>query len=342
MPAPATIWFNKNLSSTYQVIEILRHEQRANELRILCSHTHADHPALRLADVSELEPKGLGESAYFAYCLEMIRRHNVGVFVPGKMTSSLSRERERFESAGTKLLVAADAPMLRLLKDKARTYAALRETSLRLPEYHRVSSLAEFDAAYAELRVRHSRVCFKPTQSVFGLGFRIVTEEGGALKRLLSGDPLGISLEETRRCFAESAQFRDVLVMQYLPGTERSVDCLAQSGELIRCVVRRKPEVSEGGQLLESNPEIEQAVRQLTSHLHLTGLFNVQFKDDGGQPYLLEINPRMSGGLPMACLSGLAFPLWAIRLLLGTAQPEDVPHPVCGVRVKEVGRAIRL
>ncbi|MFM9962174.1 MAG: ATP-grasp domain-containing protein [Planctomycetaceae bacterium] len=338
----ATVWFNKNLSSTYQVIEILRREQHPGELRIFCSHTHPDYSALRLADVSELEPKGLGESDYLAYCLEMVRRHDVRVFVPGKMTSSVSRERERFESVGTQLLVAADAPMLRKLKDKEHTYEALRETSLRLPEYRRVNSLEEFDAAYADLRGRHARVCFKPTESVFGLGFRIVMEEGGALKRLLSGAPFGIGLEEARRCFGESARFRSVLVMQYLPGTERSVDCLARAGELIRCVIRRKPDVSEGGQLLEVNSEIEEKVRELTAHLRLTGLFNVQFKDDGGEPYLLEINPRMSGGLPMACLSGVAFPLWAIRLLLGTAHPEDIPQPVCGVRVKDVSRAIRL
>ncbi len=342
MVAPAAVWFNKNLSSTYQVIEILRRKQRSDEFRIICTHTHPDCPALRLADVSELEPTGLSETDYLDYCLDMIRRHNVRVFVPGKMLTAVAREQERFKSAGTTLLMAADAATLRLLKDKFQTYEAVRQTSLRLPEYRRVNSLDEFDAAYAELRVRHERICFKPTESMFGLGFRVVTEDGGSLRRLLSGDPLGISLDDARRCFSESPRFRDVLVMQYLPGAERSVDCLAQDGRLVRCVVRRKPDVSEGGQLLESNPEIEQAVSQLTSHLGLTGLFNVQFKDDGGEPYLLEINPRMSGGLPMACLSGVAFPLWAIRLLLGTALPEDVPQPVFGSRVKEVGRAILL
>ena len=339
---PATIWFNKNLSSTYQVVEILRREQRPGELRIICSHTHPDCPVLRLADACELEPKGLGEQDYIAYCLEVIGRQQVRVFVPGKMLSSVASAQERFESAGAKLLTAADAPMLHLLNDKVRTYGALRELPVRLPEFRQVNTLEEFDAAYAELRGRHKRVCFKPTESVFGLGFRIVKEDSGGLQRLLSGDPLGISLDEARRCFSESPRFRNVMVMQYLPGIERSVDCLAQAGELIRCVVRRKPEVSEGGQLLERHPEIERAVARITAQLCLTGLFNVQFKDDQGEPHLLEINPRMSGGLPMACLSGVAFPLWAIRLLLGTAAPQDVPHPVCGGLVKDVSRAIRL
>ena len=96
---PATIWFNKNLSSTYQVVEILRREQRPGELRIICSHTHPDCPVLRLADACELEPKGLGEQDYIAYCLEVIGRQQVRVFVPGKMLSSVASAVERFESA---------------------------------------------------------------------------------------------------------------------------------------------------------------------------------------------------------------------------------------------------
>jgi hypothetical protein len=348
MPAPATVWFNKNLSSIYQVIEILHREQRPNELRVLCSHTNIDCPALDVADISELEPRGLSERDYLTYCLDIIARHQVEVFIPGKYLSSIVRERARFESVGAKVVAAADAPTLKLLNNKAKTYAALHEasdgtgTGLRLPEYRRVQSLAEFDAAYADLRDRHPRLCFKPTESMFGLGFRIVSESGGSLQRLLSGDPLKIDLQEARRCFAESPTFQELLVMQYLPGVERSVDCLAKEGELIRCVIRRKPESSERGQLIECNPAVERDVRTITRHLRLSGLFNVQFKDVDDQPYLLEINPRMSGGIAMACLSGVALPLWAIRLELGTATPDEIPQAVCGQHVKEVGRAVLL
>lgn len=342
MQAPRTVWFNKNISSTYQVIEILRCEQRAGELRLVCTHSHPHSPVLGLADVGDLEPKGLSDHDYIQYCLEFIRRHDVQVFVPGKRVSVISAEIARFEQAGVRMLVAAGSSTLHILNDKARTYRAVEGLSVPLPEYRVVNSLDAFDAAYTDLLARGFRVCFKPAASMFGLGFRIITEQGGNLKRMLSGDPLSIDLQDARRCFAESSKFRDVLVMQYLPGAERSVDCLAHAGELVCSVVRRKPDVAEGAQLLECNSPVEQMVRQLTQHLQLNGMFNVQFKDDGETPHLLEINPRMSGGLPMACLSGVAFPLWAIRLALGTATPLDVPHPSCGMRVKEVGRAVMI
>ena len=110
--------------------------------------------------------------------------------------------------------------------------------------------------------------------------------------------------------------------MQYLPGPERSVDCLAHDGELVCCVVRRKPMGIEGGQMLEDNPAIEETVRRLTRHFRLGGVFNIQFRDDAGTPYLLEINPRLSGGLHYACSVRRRVPVLGGALALGRPRPR--------------------
>ena len=63
-----------------------------------------------------------------------------------------------------------------------------------------------------------------------------------------------------------SAEFADLLVaaagqrpflaMEYLAGDERSIDCLAHQGRLVRAVVRRKPANAHGRwQLIEDDPE---------------------------------------------------------------------------------------
>jgi hypothetical protein len=51
---------------------------------------------------------------------------------------------------------------------------------------------------------------------------------------------------------------------------------------------------------------------------------------------LLEINPRMSGGIPYACHSGLNFPYWALKMALGECTPDDIPHPKTGIQVAQV------
>ncbi|HVK07461.1 MAG TPA: ATP-grasp domain-containing protein [Gemmataceae bacterium] len=334
-----TVWLNKGLSSTFDVVELLR--ATGDEFRVVCSHTDPDVPAARACHVFETEPKRLGEAAYLDYCLDFANRHAVDVFIPGKMLGAIVRERGRFADLGVRLIAAGEADTLKLVDDKAALYASLPAGLVPVPDFEVVRDLAGFDAAYAWLRERHPVICFKPAVSIFGLGFRRVTESEGLLDRLLGGESYTVSLKDARRAFAERPTFKPLIVMEFLAGAERSVDCLARRGELVRCVVRKKTDATDGPQLLEANPHVESMTRRLTGHLRLDGLFNVQFRDRGDEPHLLEINPRMSGGLFYACHSGVNFPVWAVRLALGTASPGDVPQPETGFCVTKVNRAVR-
>jgi hypothetical protein len=275
------------------------------------------------------------------YCLDFVRRHGVNVFLPGTRLRAIVQERQRFTELGVTLVAAADADTLYTLESKSRLYSAIPPEIAPVPDYRVVHDLTGFDAAYDELRLAHDVVCFKPCVGVYGLGFRIITPWGGGVRRLLNTASLKIGLRGVRRILGSQPAFRPLMLMPYLPGPERSVDCLAHYGELLRAVVRRKGSV-EGYQELEENPSLIEIVRRLTAHFRLSGLFNAQFRDSAGTPYLLEINPRMSGGLYCSCLSGVAFPYWAVRLALGTAGPEDIPQPKVGFRVAQVNRAVRL
>jgi len=87
---------------------------------------------------------------------------------------------------------------------------------------------------------------------------------------------------------------------------------------------------------------MEEYTRRLIEKLNLNGLFNVQFKDKDGVPFILEINARMSGGIAMSCLSGVCLPYWALRLAMGTATDADIPHGKTGLRVMELTHAVVL
>ena len=53
---------------------------------------------------------------------------------------------------------------------------------------------------------------------------------------------------------------------------------------------------------------------------------NIQFKGDGEKYFLLEINPRMSGGLQLSCLAtGVNVPDIALSQLLGKEKPWQYP-----------------
>ena len=326
MPPP-TVWFNKYLANTWEVLAGLCRDRRPGEFNVLGTHPRPGYRGRRHADLFEPEPDGLPVGQYVAHCLDVAARHGVTLFFPGRNVLPVVSARERFAAVGTRVCAAGGAAAIRLVNHKAKLAAAAADVpGVRLPAHEVVNDRAGFDAAYDRLRGRHARVCYKPATSVYGIGFHVVADGAG------SDHPNAVTLAEARAKLGAAGRFADLLVMQYLPGPERSVDCLAADGGLVRCVVRRK---GDGFQLIEHHPRLEEVVRRLTARLGLTGLFNVQFRDAGGEPHLLEINPRMSGGLPLACRSGLNLPLWAVRLALGTAAPADVPAPRTGFRVPQ-------
>jgi hypothetical protein len=329
---PPVVWLNKYLSNTWEIVARLARERRPGEFRLLCTHPRPDYPARDHADIFEREPGGLRDAAYVDYCLSVARRHEVRLFLPGRKLLPVVRAAERFAALGTRVIAAGDAGTIALINNKPAVYAALAGDGFHLPDHEIVTDLAGFNAAWRRLRPRHELLCFKPAVSVYGLGFRVVVDREPFTDMRFPGDPIVITLNQARRELAMRRRFRDLMLMPYLPGPERSVDALALGGELLHCVVRRK---EEGGQVLENNPALIEAVRRLTARFRLTNLFNVQFRDAAGTPYLLEINPRMSGGLPFSCESGVTLPLWAIRLAFDTATPADIPEPCTGIWVPQ-------
>src|SRR5690348_12062224 len=111
MPRP-TVWLNKGLSSTFDVVELLR--TTGDEFRVVSSHTDPDVPAARACHTFETEPKRLGEAEYLDYCLDFAKRHAVDVFIPGKMLAAIVRERARFADLGTRLVAAGEPDTLKL------------------------------------------------------------------------------------------------------------------------------------------------------------------------------------------------------------------------------------
>ena len=138
------------------------------------------------------------------------------------------------------------------------------------------------------------------------------------------------------------------LAMEYLAGDERSIDCLAWDGRLVRAVVRRKPAEARGRwQLIEKDPEGWEIARRAVAAFHLHGLVNVQTRErvhpDGRREQcFLEVNPRMSGGIDLACQAGLNLPYWLLRLVAGTVEEEAIPPPAHGVRVAKIEQAMVL
>lgn len=324
----ARVWYSRGLSNVYDAVRNVRAADTAGEITLLASHARHAVPALQVADERFLEPVGrLPDAEFVAWCLSACREHRVDLFVPGRRVQALSAAKAQFEQAGTRLLVPAGPEALARIDRKDQFYADMHDAAL--PDFRVCRTVPEFDAACADL-AHHRRLCVKPVVSTFGLGFHTLVQRDDPYKRFLGGDPTAISFEAARSAIASAKKPRDLLVMEYLPGPERSVDCLCQNGELVTAVSR----VKRGEfQVLEIEGPGVEAARGVVKRYGLDGIVNVQTRNGRGEARLLEANARMSGGLLYACASGVVFPYWAIRLALGWSKPSEVPLPKAGVMV---------
>jgi carbamoyl-phosphate synthase large subunit len=124
-----------------------------------------------------------------------------------------------------------------------------------------------------------------------------------------------------------SRKFPELLVSEYLPGDEYSVDCLAKNGETIIAVPRIRKKMINGisveGEFI-NDAEIIQYCRRIISEVKLHGNIGIQLKQsDTGKFLLLEINPRVQGTICSGLGAGINLPVLAVKQELGLNISED-------------------
>ena len=334
------IWFNKTFSTIGAVFRNLHESDPEGEITLICTHNHSTAAAFLAADECYLEPAELTGQPYLEWCVEFCRQHNIQLFWPGKEAALISQHHVLFRAIGTQVLSVADFDTLTLLHNKADFYSALPVDVATVMDFIAVNDLQGFDSAVEQLSAIHDRLCVKPAESVYGLGFRVLDTQRDSISQLLKGVEYQIPLAELRQGMVNTPQFDTLLVMEHLGGPEWSVDCAGRHGELLCAVQRKKSPLAGHGQSIEHNPDIQGMVERLTAHYRLNGLFNIQFKEGKHGVRLLEINPRPSGGFGMACLSGanLAQIVWQ------SIKGEPVQQPLIqyGLKVTEIKTPVVL
>jgi carbamoyl-phosphate synthase large subunit len=137
-----------------------------------------------------------------------------------------------------------------------------------------------------------------------------------------------------------TSQSRDMLIQEYLPGEEYTVDVLSDlSGAPILAVPRVRVETKDGisskGRVLR-DPEMERLCLEIARHLNLKGPTCMQLKrDEEGRLKFLEINPRIGGGSMFTTLAGVNIPMLLLDLVNGTELAVPEPREIVVLRYYE-------
>ena len=269
------------------------------------------------------------DPAFIDTVLALCREKNIHIVLPlvTKELIPLSQHINEFELAGAKLLVSR-VSSLEIANDKTKLYQFLQWRGMDVPDFRVVETTEQFETAANELGYPDKTICFKPSVSNGSRGFRIISTTIDEHHLLFNEKPSStyISYNDAVRILS-SRPFPELLVSEYLPGEEYSVDCLANNGKTIIAVPRLRKKMVNGisveGEFIKDESIISYCT-QIIHELQLHGNTGIQVKRSAAGKFLiLEINPRVQGTISAGLGAGINLPTLAIKQELGLRIHEE-------------------
>ena len=299
-------------------------------IRLVGADLSEDASILKMCDAAYQVPRG-DDPGYIDALLDICRRERIDILLPimSVELNALAENRERFAAVGTMVSVS-ELGALSVANNKRRLFDFMKSHGLPCAEYRTVHSVEEEKEAAAQLGYPEKRVCLKATEGSGSRGFRILDEKASRFDIFLHEKPTTsvVSLSELLPVLEEGPVFPELIVMEYLEGTEYSVDLLADRGKSLITCCRRSLRMDNSIMLeavVVDAPAIAELCEATTMALGLDGNigFDVRERADG-TPVIMECNPRITAGVPYFALAGVNLPYLCIKKLMG----EELP-PLC-------------
>ena len=234
--------------------------------------------------------------------VRIANEQKIGLVIPSRETdlAPLARASSELKSIGCVAAVSS-LDTIELCGDKWRAYEHMRDLGVPTPH----SCLTpDFEAFNQE---NPGPFIAKPR---FG--------SGGTVLRFDKDSPLSQSIPS------------DWIIQQIANGQEYTVNVYLDKTGACRCVIPHRRLMIDGGESVqartENHPLIEKAIRELAESLPgATGPVNIQlFLDEAESSFqVIEINPRLGGGFPLAHEAKGTYIEWLARERLDGNPIED-------------------
>lgn len=276
------------------------------------------------------------EDNFISALLDICQKKSIQIILPlvTKELLPLATYKPTFEKAGIKILVSSKEA-IEIANDKSGCYKYLAQKNIHLPAFDIVDNVGEFIKTAIDLGYPEKPFCFKPSHSNGSRGFRIVDDAVDESDQLFNQKPYNpfITYANALRILSLKP-FPQLLVTEYLPKNEYSVDCLAQQGKVKLIVPRIRKKMINGisvqGEFI-NDAAIVDYCSKIIEAIGLHGNIGIQVKKrDDGQPLLLEINPRVQGTIVAGLGAGINLPLLAIKQEMGIPIETTEMQPAWG------------
>ena len=294
------VWFNHDYSAVASEIHaLLQHEATLRPVDRIIGELHTAHCDQDLTGNSAIhryamEPAGASPDQYLAWALEYAKLNQINYLVLGRHYAMLTRHINDFRAIGVELLFACSAKELAIVDVKSDFYHRLEQAFYGdMVPFWKIWNgdyRTTFEQSVKSALRRgggHHKVCVKPASRLMGQSFFTFQEH----EQLQHSQIFTSSILQT----PVDTQ-KDWLVMEYLPGPEVEVDCLAWKGQLRNHRVEVKGGAGDQGGLNNAAEMIRQ-LQVMAREFGLSGLFRATFRQDRhGRYKVLGVNPRIIKG----------------------------------------------
>lgn len=301
-------------------LESLKNNYDGRFINVIGTDASSGAVGRHLCDEFFVIPKAVEKAKYLAALFELVEKLRVDVIVPQNTMELdiLSESKADFEKVGCKILLS-DNDSIQLANNKHTLMMKCKDIGVPVGEFYLASDFATLKEHAQTLGWPETPVVVKPPISNGQRGVRVIDESLDRKELFYSAKPssLNTTMEELYGTLGDN--FDELIVTEYLPGEEYTVDAFAYEGKSF-VLPRKRVAVRSGitfvGQV-EKHEQIIRYVQLLIDHLDPQMCFGFQFKlDQAGVPKILESNPRVQGTMVLSTIAGANIIYTGIKALL--------------------------
>lgn len=269
----------------------------------------------------------------------LLRRNKYDIVIPATEMSVLPIMRE-YEELSKLALIAIPEPdiFLRTLR-KDQTLDLARVCDVPIPKSHLIKSMDDVSTMASHLE---TPIVLKPISSKIDihdeqLSFRVKYANNA---------------EELMTLVSELLKFTPILLQEKVPGVGIGQEFLARDGKILAMFQHERihEPLGGGGSSYRKSTDIDSELldysKRMIAKLRWTGVLMVEYKSDSatGRKWLMEINGRFWGSLPLAIAAGADFPRLLTEMHLMNkeiASPNYMIVTKCRNLLLDLGWAVR-
>ncbi len=257
----------------------------------------------------------------------------------------VTRELEKFSFAKQQfkengIIVAVPDPEILInANNKGMLLTEMKNAGMRVPIFYIVSNAEEAREAIKMIGYPATGFCIKALTGNGSRAVRLIDPAISKSRLFFNEKPNGIycSISNLEDIFYETPVFpQKMMVMQLLKGAEFSTDIVARNGDVLAAVVRQGLSVVSSNQTsskVVDRPDLLKYCSDVVQLMDLSGNIGFDIKcDETGIPYIIEINPRLTGGIVTCFAAGANMPWLGVKSWLGL--PVTQPPIRYGVRMQ--------